>query len=87
MLSVVRPAASEIMLCGYYDLDNNKMQRLSTNIKLTLDQATIKSIMVRVCYIWVYAADLYLLELSGCRTDFSELLATLTGAHMYEICM
>jgi hypothetical protein len=35
-----------------------KSERLSTNIKLTLYKALIKSIMVYVCSIWEYAADL-----------------------------
>jgi hypothetical protein len=40
-----------------------KSERLSTNIKLTLFKALIRSIMVYACPTWEYAADAHLLKL------------------------
>jgi hypothetical protein len=40
-----------------------KSQRLSTNIKLTLDKALIRSVMTYACPTWEYAADARLLKL------------------------
>jgi hypothetical protein len=55
-----------------------RIECLSTNIKLILYKALIRSIMVYACPTWEYAMDAHL---KNCRTELSTLLATLTGAH------
>jgi hypothetical protein len=42
-----------------------KSKRLSTNIKLTLHKAHIKSVMTYACPAWEFAADTHLLKLQG----------------------
>jgi hypothetical protein len=44
-----------------------KSERLSTNIKLTLHKALIKSIMTYACPAWEFAADKHLLKLQRLR--------------------
>jgi hypothetical protein len=45
------------------DIFSIKIGRLSTNIKLTLYKALIRSVMTHACPTWKYAADAHLLKL------------------------
>jgi hypothetical protein len=40
-----------------------KSERLSTNIKLTLHKALIRSVMTHACFIWEFVADTHLIKL------------------------
>jgi hypothetical protein len=40
-----------------------KSERLSTNIKLTLQKALIRSVMAHACPAWEFAAEIHLLKL------------------------
>jgi hypothetical protein len=40
-----------------------KSERLSTNIKLTLHKALIRSVMTKACPFWDFAADTHLIKL------------------------
>jgi hypothetical protein len=66
-----------------------KRECLSTNIKLTLYKAMIRSVMTYACPTWEYAADAHLLKLQ--RLQNIVLRATgnldLTDAHQSAKCM
>jgi hypothetical protein len=42
--------------------------------------------MTYACHTWEYAADAHLLKLRICRTEYSALLETLTGAYQSANC-
>jgi hypothetical protein len=52
-----------------------KSERLSTNIKLTLHTALIRSIMTQACPTWELAAETYLLKLQRMQNKFLPIIA------------
>jgi hypothetical protein len=63
-----------------------KNEHLITNIKLTLHKALIRSVMTYACPAWEFAADIYLLKCSACKTRFSTPLEIFQGAYWSMIC-
>jgi hypothetical protein len=61
--------------------------RLSTNIKLRLYRAVIKSGMTYACPTWEYGADANHLNLQRLQNRVSTLFETLIGAHQSANCI
>jgi hypothetical protein len=62
-----------------------KNERLSTNIKLTIHKALIRSIMTYACPALEFAADNHILKLQLLQNRFSAPLEIFQGAHRFAI--
>jgi hypothetical protein len=62
-----------------------KSERLSTNIKLTLHKALIRSITTYSCTVWEFAADNHLLKSQRLQNKFFAPLKIFQVAHRFAI--
>jgi hypothetical protein len=63
----------------------SKIERLTSNIKLTILKALIRSVMSYACLAWVFAAETHLC--SVWKTGFYAPLEIFRGTHLSAICM
>jgi hypothetical protein len=63
-----------------------KSERLSTNIKLTLHKALIRSVMTYASPAWEFAADTHLIKLQLLQNKILRTLTIFQGAHLFAKC-